>query len=80
MTPGQYVERAADPHEYHELFKRTFGPMVAIYASLADQPDRAAALDRDFLNFVRRWNQLEREGSVEIPYGYSLIVARTREQ
>jgi hypothetical protein len=50
--------------------------MVAIYASLADQPERAAGLDREFLEFVVRSNRNTRESPVEIPYEYLLVVAR----
>jgi ubiquinone/menaquinone biosynthesis C-methylase UbiE len=76
MRRREYVESAASPEAYLDLFKRTFGPMVAIHASLADQPERTAALDRDFLEFVRSANQSTREGSVQIPYEYLLVVAR----
>jgi ubiquinone/menaquinone biosynthesis C-methylase UbiE len=78
VTRGEYVERAATPREYHELFKRTFGPAVAIYASLAAHPERAAALDRAFLQFIARWNRSSPEAGVEIPYAYLLIVGRTQ--
>src|ERR687891_1057879 len=54
MTRGSYDERADSPEDYRELFKRTFGPVVGIYARLADDPERAAALDRDFLKFATR--------------------------
>ncbi len=57
MTRSEYVERAESPRDYRELFKQTFGPVVATYASLADDPDRAAALDRDFLDFATRSNR-----------------------
>ena len=43
MTRREYVERAASPSDYCEFFKETFGPAVAIRASLADHPERAAA-------------------------------------
>src|SRR5687767_11371968 len=46
MSRREYVERAASPRDYVAFFKETFGPAVAVYASLADQPERAAALDR----------------------------------
>ena len=75
MTRREYVETAASPREYYELFQQTFGPMVAIRASLADQPDRPAALERDFLAFVRRSNRATTD-RVEIPYEYLLVVAR----
>ena len=76
MTRRHYVETAASPHDYRELFKRTFGPVVGIYASLADEPERAAALDRDFLEFATRTNSGSPEGPAEYRYEYLLVVAR----
>jgi hypothetical protein len=76
MTRREYVESAASPRSYLDLFKQTFGPMVAIYTSLANEPERAAALDRDFLGFVGRSNRGTPHGPVQIPYEYLLIVAR----
>jgi ubiquinone/menaquinone biosynthesis C-methylase UbiE len=78
MTRGEYVERAASPHDYRELFKQTFGPVVATYASLADDPDRAAALDRDFLDFAKRANRGRPGGPAEYTYEYLLVVAGKR--
>lgn len=77
-TRMEYVERAASPRDYRELFKRTFGPVVAAYASLAGQPERAAALDRDFLQFILRSNRNAPDGPVQVPYEYLLVVARKR--
>jgi ubiquinone/menaquinone biosynthesis C-methylase UbiE len=76
MTRREYVERAATPRAYLDLFKQTFGPMVAICAGLAGQPNRAAALDRDFLEFAGRANKGVPEGPVQLPYEYLLVVAR----
>ncbi len=78
MTRREYVERAASPLDYREFFKATFGPAVAIYASLADQPERAAALDRDFLEFATRSNRGASDGPAEYHYEYLLVVARKR--
>jgi ubiquinone/menaquinone biosynthesis C-methylase UbiE len=78
MTRREYVERAASPRDYCEFFKVTFGPAVAIYASLADQPERAAALDRDFLEFATRSNRGASDGPAEYHYEYLLVVARRR--
>jgi len=80
MTRREYIERAAHPRAYVDLFKRTFGPMVAIYASLADQPERAATLDRDFVEFVARSNHGVPRGPVQIPYEYLLVTARKRQR
>jgi SAM-dependent methyltransferase len=77
MTRRQYVERAASPRGYCRFFKETFGPAVAIYAGLADQPVRAAALDRDFLAFATRSNRGAPDGPAEYHYEYLLVVART---
>src|SRR5262245_12544094 len=65
VTRRSYVERAESPRAYCDLFKETFGPVVAIYASLADDPERLAALDRDFLELATRANQGPPEGPAE---------------
>jgi 2-polyprenyl-6-hydroxyphenyl methylase/3-demethylubiquinone-9 3-methyltransferase len=70
-----YVERAAQPSDYCELVKETFGPAVAIYASLADEPDRVAALDREFLDFATAANSGPDGGPAEYVYEYLLLVA-----
>ncbi len=76
MTRGEYVERVGSPPDYCEFFRQTFGPVVATYASLADDPDRTAALDRDFLDFATRSNQGVPGGPAEYAYEYLLVVAR----
>lgn len=79
MTRGRYVERSpGGPREYCEFFNATFGPMVAIRASLAAEPERAAAFERDFLDFAFRENCGGPEGPAEYPYEYLLVVARKR--
>jgi SAM-dependent methyltransferase len=72
-----YVERAADPAAYCALCKETFGPIVTVYESLADEPDAVAALDRSFLDFATRSNTGRPGGPAEYPYEYLLTVART---
>lgn len=79
MTRREYIERAASPRAYLNLFTRTFGPMVAISASLAANPERAAALEQDFLDFVTRNDRGTPGGPVQISYEYLLIVARKRQ-
>ena len=78
LTRRQYVERAESPEAYVELFKRTFGPVVATYESLVDDPERTAALDRDFLEFATRANAGSDGGPAEYPYEYLLVIARRR--
>jgi ubiquinone/menaquinone biosynthesis C-methylase UbiE len=76
MTRKEYVERADSPSGYRQLVKATFGPVIGIYASLAQEPERAAALDRDFLEFLTRANQGPPDGPAELHYEYLLVVAR----
>ena len=78
MRRGEYAERAARPRDYVELFKATFGPAVAIYGSLADRPDRLAALDREFIDFAERSNSAAAGEGAELRYEYLLVLARTR--
>jgi ubiquinone/menaquinone biosynthesis C-methylase UbiE len=78
MTRQTYVERAATPAAYRELFKATFGPVVAIYASLVDQPERLEAFERDFRQFAVDSNRGHKGGPAEYEYEYLLVVARRR--
>ena len=72
-----YVEHAATPLAYRELFKATFGPVIAAYAALADAPGRRDALDREFLDFATSANQGRAGGPAEYPYEYLRVLART---
>jgi ubiquinone/menaquinone biosynthesis C-methylase UbiE len=76
MTRRTYVERAETPTGYREFFKETFGPVVATYESLRDNPHQLAALDRDFLKFATTGNSGPPEGPAEYVYEYLLVVAR----
>ena len=77
LTRGSYVERSpGDPAAYCEFFKQTFGPVIALYAALADEPDRLAAMDRDFVEFATRANQAPPDRPAEYPYEYLLVVGR----
>jgi ubiquinone/menaquinone biosynthesis C-methylase UbiE len=76
LTRRAYAEGAASPRDYVELFKQTFGPVVATYRSLTDQPERLAALDRDFLEFADRANSGPAQGPAEYRYEYLLVIAR----
>ena len=78
LARREYVERAASPHDYVELFNETFGPVIALRTFLADQPDRAAALDREWLEFAARANRGAPDGPAEYHYEYLLVVARKR--
>jgi ubiquinone/menaquinone biosynthesis C-methylase UbiE len=78
VAPRQYVERAADTQAYVALYSEAFGPLVAIRAGLAGDPDRLVALDHDLLDFATRSNRGAPDGPVEYPYEYLLVIARTQ--
>lgn len=78
LTRREYVERSEDgPLGYVDLFKTTFGPVIAIYGLLAEEPAQIADLDREFLEFATRWNRAAPGGPAEYSYEYLLIVGRT---
>jgi ubiquinone/menaquinone biosynthesis C-methylase UbiE len=80
LTRKYYVERSpGGPREYCDFFKATFGPVVGLYASLADEPERLEALDRDFLEFAIRSNRRPAGEPAEYAYEYLLVVGRKRE-
>jgi ubiquinone/menaquinone biosynthesis C-methylase UbiE len=79
VTAGEYVESAASPRAYVDLFRDTFGPVTAAYQRLAEEdPEREAALDGDLLAFATRRNTGGPDGPATYPYGYRLIVAQRR--
>jgi SAM-dependent methyltransferase len=77
MQRLEYVERSAGgPEAYCALFRETFGPVIAIRASL--DAARLAAFDAEFLDFATRANRGLAGGPAEYTYPYLLIVARKR--
>lgn len=66
-------DRAEDPVEFREYWKRNYGPTIAVYKFNASDPERVAALDAAFLDFLTSWN---RGGRYEAEY--LLVTARTR--
>jgi SAM-dependent methyltransferase len=69
------VDRFASPEEFRDYFKARYGPIVAAYKGIADNPNRVAALDRDLANLARRNNRCT-EGFC-MDWEYLLLTART---
>ena len=42
------------PEAFREFFKACYGPTIAVYRSIADDPAKVAALDRDLAELARR--------------------------
>jgi hypothetical protein len=72
QTPQRKVPRVCD------FDKQTCGPVVATYEGPAGQPERAAELDRRFLDFAERADQDRSGGDTELPFGYVIATARRR--
>ncbi len=77
LRRAEYVERSpGGPRGFVDFYKETFGPMVAVYASLDDAGREQ--LDRELLAFARRWNTGPDGGGAAVPVEYLLIVGSKR--
>ncbi|MEU3949602.1 methyltransferase domain-containing protein [Streptomyces sp. NPDC029526] len=70
------VDRFTSPEEFRDFFKSRYGPVISVYASLADTPDRAAALDRDLADLGRRHDRGGEDGRTVLDWEYLLLTAR----
>ncbi|WP_406301548.1 class I SAM-dependent methyltransferase [Streptomyces sp. NBC_00885] len=70
------IDRFDKPEAFREYFKTHYGPTIAVYRSIADDPDRVAALDRDLDELARRHDR--GTGSTVMDWEYLLFTARRR--
>ncbi len=68
------VDRFAHPEAFRDYFKARYGPTVAAYRGIADDPDRVDALDRDLADLARRSNRGDE--SLRMDWEYLLLTAR----
>ncbi|MFB7462370.1 class I SAM-dependent methyltransferase [Streptomyces sp. NPDC056224] len=68
------VDRFPQPADFREFFKACYGPTVAVYRSLGDDPERAAALDADLDALAR---EHLRDGAME--WEYLLLTAHRQD-
>ncbi len=61
----------SDPVAFREYFKRNYGPTIAAYRGLAEDPERTAELDQALLDLVERFRTAD--GKVE--WEYLLVIA-----
>jgi hypothetical protein len=66
--------RVATPEAFRDYFKAKYGPTIAAYKNVADDPKRTAALDHDLAELARR-NE-HGTGSGAMDWEYLLITAR----
>ena len=70
------MEHPGDPASFREYWKRTYGPTIAVYKHNASDPDRVAALDRDFLELLTTRNEADTPGRASYHAEYLLVTAR----
>ena len=68
------VDHFATADAFRDYFKSHYGPTIATYKSIAGDPDKVAALDRDLADLARRNG---RGGSTTVlDWEYLLVIAR----
>jgi SAM-dependent methyltransferase len=67
------VDAFAGPEDFRDYFKRNYGPTMAVYKSLADQPDRIAALDQELADLAARFGFAN--GATTMQWDYLLLTA-----
>jgi SAM-dependent methyltransferase len=70
------VSGFATPAAFREFWKSVYGPTIAVYRHIGDDPERVAALDRDLDELVARHDR--GVGSIVMDWEYLLLTARTR--
>jgi SAM-dependent methyltransferase len=68
------VDQFARPEDFLDYFKANYGPTIAVYRSLADDPERATALDHDLIDLARRHDY--GVGRTVMEWEYLLLTAR----
>jgi SAM-dependent methyltransferase len=68
------VDRFTRPEDFRDYFKTCYGPTIAVYASIADDPERVDALDRDLVDLARRNDH--GTGKTVMDWEYLLLTAR----
>jgi SAM-dependent methyltransferase len=72
------VDQFAPPQDFCAYYKANFGPTMHTYARVADDPERSAALDRDFLAFARERARYDPQGRMYYGFEYLLSVGTVR--
>ncbi len=70
------IDRFASQQEFLDYFKANYGPTIAAYRGIADDPRRVAVLDRDLADLAERHQRAA--GSTAMEWEYLLLTARKR--
>jgi ubiquinone/menaquinone biosynthesis C-methylase UbiE len=68
------VDRFATPEEFRDFFKAAYGPTIAAYRGIADDPDRVEALDRELADLAKRHDR--GTDRTVMDWEYLLVTAR----
>ena len=66
------VDEFATPAAFRDYFKANYGPTIAVYRAIADDPDKVAALDRELEELGRRFDR-GAAGSSVLDWEYLLL-------
>jgi SAM-dependent methyltransferase len=69
------VDRFSGPEDFRDFFKRTYGPTIAAFRGLEDDPGRTAALDGELAALARQFTR-EVDDGVVMDWEYLLLTAR----
>ncbi len=72
------IDHSPSPLEFREYWKRNYGPTVSAYKYNAENPERVANLDRDFLAFLTEWNTAAEPGRTAYHAEYLLVTGTKR--
>ncbi|MCX5372460.1 class I SAM-dependent methyltransferase [Streptomyces sp. NBC_00103] len=64
------IDAFSGPEDFREFFKRCYGPTLAVYAAIADDPDKVTALDTALVELAARYLA---DGAME--WEYLLVTA-----
>lgn len=70
------VEEFTTPEAFRDYFKARYGPVIAVYRAIADDPDRVSALDDDLTDLARRYDH--GTTSTVMDWEYLLLTAQKR--
>ena len=70
------VDRFETPTEWRDYFKANYGPTIAVYKAISEDPERVAALDRELELLAERFDR--GTGSTAMDWEYLILVAGKR--
>jgi SAM-dependent methyltransferase len=73
------VDRFSRPEDFRDYFKANYGPTIAAYRGIADDPRRTAALDAELADLARRHDLAAGStGNTVMEWEYLLLTAHKR--